>query len=254
MNAIMNAIQTRELTKRYKTKTAVDKINLTVSEGELFALLGVNGAGKTTTVRMLTCLSEPTDGECSVCGKNCVSEQNEVKKLVGISPQDTAVAENLTVYENLKLVCGIYGYPKEEAESKIAKMFSLFRMDEVKNSRAKTLSGGWKRKLSIAMALISEPKVLFLDEPTLGLDVLARRELWSVVESLKGKITIVLTTHHMEEAEHLADRIAIMLEGKIAAVGTLSELEKLSGKTGLEESFVEIAQKYGIKGAVGQDE
>lgn len=240
----MYAIETRELTKKYKTKTAVDGISLAVNEGELFALLGVNGAGKTTTVRMLTCLSEPTGGECSVCGNDCISQQTEVKKVVGISPQDTAVAENLTVYENLKLVCGIYGYPKEEAENKIAKMFSLFRMDEVKNARAKTLSGGWKRKLSIAMALICEPKVLFLDEPTLGLDVLARRELWSVVESLKGKITIVLTTHHMEEAEHLADRIAIMLEGKIAAIGTLSELETLSGKTGLEESFVEIAEKF----------
>ena len=248
---IMNAIETRGLTKRYKTKTAVDGIDLEVKEGELFALLGVNGAGKTTTVRMLTCLSEPTSGECSVCGNDCVSEQSEVKKLVGISPQDTAVAENLTVYENLKLVCGIYGYPKEESENKISKMFTLFRMDEVKNSRAKTLSGGWKRKLSIAMALISEPRVLFLDEPTLGLDVLARRELWSVVESLKGKITIILTTHHMEEAEHLADRIAIMLEGKIAAVGTLAELEKLSGKTGLEESFVKIAEKFGKSSKIG---
>ena len=245
----MNAIETRGLTKRYKTKTAVDGLGLTVAEGELFALLGVNGAGKTTTVRMLTCLSEPTSGECKVCGKSCTNEQSEVKQVVGISPQDTAVAENLTVLENLKLVCGIYGFPKEEAESRISEMMKLFRMDEVGNSRAKTLSGGWKRKLSIAMALISKPKVLFLDEPTLGLDVLARRELWSVVESLKGKITIVLTTHHMEEAEHLADRIAIMLEGKIAAIGTLAELEKLSGKTGLEESFVEIAENFRKKGA-----
>lgn len=245
----MNAIETRGLTKKYKTKTAVDGLDLTVAEGELFALLGVNGAGKTTTVRMLTCLSEPTSGECRVCGKDCVKEQSEVKQVVGISPQDTAVAENLTVLENLKLVCGIYGYSKEETESKISEMMNLFRMDEVGNSRAKTLSGGWKRKLSIAMALISKPKVLFLDEPTLGLDVLARRELWSVVEELKGKITIVLTTHHMEEAEHLADRIAIMLEGKIAAIGTLAELEQISGKTGLEESFVEIAEKFRKRGA-----
>lgn len=248
----MNAIETRELTKKYKTKTAVDGITLTVREGELFALLGVNGAGKTTTVRMLTCLSEPTSGECSVCQNSCITQQTEVKKLVGISPQDTAVAENLTVLENLKLVCGIYGYSKEDTESKLSKMITLFRMDEVKHSRAKTLSGGWKRKLSIAMALICEPKVLFLDEPTLGLDVLARRELWSVVESLKGKITVILTTHHMEEAEHLADRIAIMLEGKIAAIGTLSELEALSGKSGLEESFVEIASSFG-KGATNNE-
>lgn len=244
----MNAIETKNLTKRYKTKTAVNGLDLTVPEGELFALLGVNGAGKTTTVRMLCCLSEPTDGECFVCGNNCVTQSEKVKQLVGISPQDTAVAENLTVYENLLLVCGIYGYSKEKTAQKTEEMMTLFRMDEVRNSRAKTLSGGWKRKLSIAMALICEPKVLFLDEPTLGLDVLARRDLWNVVEQLKGKITIVLTTHHMEEAEHLADRIAIMLEGDIAAIGTLSELEQLSGKSGLEESFVAIAENF-VKGA-----
>ncbi len=241
----MNAVEAHGLTKKYKTKIAVDGIDLEVKEGELFALLGVNGAGKTTAVRMLTCLSKPTSGECFVCENNCVSRQSEVKKLIGISPQDTAVAENLTVTENLKLICGIYGYSKAVTTEKISEMTRLFRMGEVKNSRAKTLSGGWKRKLSIAMALISEPKVLFLDEPTLGLDVLARRELWSVVEQLKGRITIILTTHYMEEAERLADRIAIMFSGKIAVQGTLSEIERLSGKTGLEESFVEFAEKYG---------
>lgn len=245
----MNAIETRKLTKRYKNKTAVSELNLTIAEGELFALLGVNGAGKTTTVRMLSCLSKPTSGECFVCGKNCVAEPQAVKEIIDISPQDTAVADNLTVYENLRLICGIYGYSKEKTAAKIEEMMKLFNMDEVRNSRSKTLSGGWKRKLSIAMALISEPKVLFLDEPTLGLDVLARRDLWRVVEELKGKITIVLTTHHMEEAEHLADRIAIMLEGNIAALGTLDELEKLSGKKGLEESFVEIAEQFGKKAA-----
>lgn len=241
----MNAVEARRLTKKYKTKIAVDGIDLEVKEGELFALLGVNGAGKTTAVRMLTCLSKPTDGECFVCENNCVSNQSEVKKLIGISPQDTAVAENLTVSENLKLICGIYGYSKVKTTEKISEMIRLFRMSEVKNSRAKTLSGGWKRKLSIAMALISEPKVLFLDEPTLGLDVLARRELWSVVEQLKGRITIILTTHYMEEAERLADRIAIMFSGKIAVKGTLSEIENLSGKTGLEESFVKFAEQFG---------
>lgn len=245
----MNAIETKKLTKRYKTKTAVSELDLTVNEGELFALLGVNGAGKTTTVRMLSCLSEPTSGECFVCGKSCIKESKAVKEIIDISPQDTAVADNLTVFENLRLICGIYGYSKEKTSAKIEEMIKLFNMDEVRNSRSKTLSGGWKRKLSIAMALISEPKVLFLDEPTLGLDVLARRDLWSVVEELKGKITIILTTHHMEEAEHLADRIAIMLEGQIAALGTLSELEELSGKQGLEESFVAIAEKYGKKAA-----
>ena len=245
----MNAIETGKPTKRYKTKTAVSELDLTVKEGELFALLGVNGAGKTTTVRMLSCLSEPTSGECFVCEKSCIKEPQAVKEIIDISPQDTAVADNLTVFENLRLICGIYGYSKEKTSEKIEEMIKLFNMEEVRNSRSKTLSGGWKRKLSIAMALISEPKVLFLDEPTLGLDVLARRDLWSVVEELKGKITIVLTTHHMEEAEHLADRIAIMLEGQIAALGTLAELEQMSGKQGLEESFVAIAEKYGKKAA-----
>lgn len=244
----MNAIETKNLTKRYKTKTAVSGLSLTVREGELFALLGVNGAGKTTTIRMLSCLSKPSDGECYVCGHNCITEQSAVKRLIGISPQDTAVAENLTVLENLRLMCGIYGYSPEKTKQRINEMITLFKMNEVANSRAKTLSGGWKRKLSIAMALISEPKVLFLDEPTLGLDVLARRELWSVVEELKAKITIVLTTHYMEEAEALSDRIAIMIDGNLAALGTLSELEAQSGESGLENVFVKIAGEFG-KGA-----
>ena len=241
----MYAIETKKLTKRYKNKTAVSQLDLTVNEGELFALLGVNGAGKTTTIRMLACLSKPTSGECSVCGCNCASQSDEVKKVIGISPQDTAVAENLTVLENLRLICGIYGYSAGSTAERIEKMTKLFKFTEVLNSRAKTLSGGWKRKLSIAMALICEPKVLFLDEPTLGLDVLARRELWGVVESLKGKITIVLTTHYMEEAEQLSDRIAIMIDGKVAALGTLSELEQQSGQTGLEDVFVKIAGDFG---------
>lgn len=244
----MNAIETKSLTKRYKSKTAVSELSLTVGEGELFALLGVNGAGKTTTIRMLSCLSKPTSGECNVCGHSCATEQAAVKNIVGISPQDTAVAENLTVLENMRLICGIYGYSPEKTKQRIDAMTSLFRMDEVANSRAKTLSGGWKRKLSIALALIAEPKVLFLDEPTLGLDVLARRELWSVVEELKGKITIVLTTHYMEEAEALSDRIAIMIDGSLAALGALSELEAQSGESGLENTFVKIAAEFG-KGA-----
>lgn len=243
----MNAIETVKLTKKFKTKTAVNNLDLSIGEGELFALLGVNGAGKTTTVRMLCCLSAPTSGECFICGNNCVTEAEKVKEIVSISPQDTAVAENLTVYENLSLMCGIYGYSKEDSEKRISEMSTLFNFEGVANSRAKTLSGGWKRKLSIAMALISHPKVLFLDEPTLGLDVLARRELWSVVRSLKGKITVVLTTHHMEEAEELADRIAIMINGHLAALGTLPELEEQTGEKGLEDTFVKIAEDFGKK-------
>lgn len=240
----MLAIETKVLTKKYKSKTVVDGLNLTVEEGELFALLGVNGAGKTTTIRMLTCLAKPSSGECSVCGHNCVSDFAAVKKLVGISPQDTAVAENLTVRENLELMCGIYGFLREKAQSRINEMIELFNMQDVENSRAKTLSGGWKRKLSIAMALISEPKLLFLDEPTLGLDVIARRELWKVIRELKSRITIILTTHYMEEAENLADRIAVMISGHMAALGTLSELEQQTGKSGLENVFVKITDNF----------
>ena len=237
----MNAIETKKLTKRYKTKTAVSELDLTVNEGELFALLGVNGAGKTTTVRMLSCLSEPTSGECFVCGKSCIKESQAVKEIIDISPQDTAVADNLTVFENLRLICGIYGYSKEKTSAKIEEMIKLFNMDEVRNSRSKTLSGGWKRKLSIAMALITEPKVLFLDEPTLGLDVLARRELWELVRSLKGKMTIILTTHYMEEAESLSDRIGVMINSNLVTVGTPEEIMKNTDTQSIEDAFVKIA-------------
>ncbi len=239
------AVEARNLTKKYKTKVAVDGINLKVEEGELFALLGVNGAGKTTTIRMFSCLSTPTEGEAFINGYNCGTEPSAVKAQIGISTQDTAVAENLTVRENLEFIAQVYGFDKAKVKERAEEMIALFKMNEVENCRAKTLSGGWKRKLSIAMALISEPKVLFLDEPTLGLDVLARRELWKAIEALKGKITILLTTHYMEEAEALSDRIAVMIDGKVVACGTLSELEQLSGKTGLENAFVEIAERNG---------
>ena len=239
----MKIIEAKALTKKYKEKTAVNSISLNVEKGELFALLGVNGAGKTTTIRMLSCLSAPTSGEAYVGGHSCVTESSAVKAMIGISPQDTSVAEKLTVRENLEFISKVYGFDKEKIKKRTEEMINIFRMQEVENTRAKTLSGGWKRKLSIAMALISEPKVLFLDEPTLGLDVLARRELWKLIEALKGRMTIILTTHYMEEAEALSDRIAVMVNGKIAAVGTLEEIEKISGKKGLEESFVEIAEK-----------
>ena len=241
----MIAVEARNLTKKYKTKTAVDGISLQVEQGELFALLGVNGAGKTTTIRMLSCLSTPTAGEAFVNGHSCAKEPSAVKEVIGISTQDTAIAENLTVRENLEFIARVYGFDKDRVRVRTDEMIMAFKMDEVENARAKTLSGGWKRKLSIAMALISEPKVLFLDEPTLGLDVLARRELWRAIEALKGKITIILTTHYMEEAEALSDRIAIMIDGKIATFGTLAEIEALTGKTGLEDAFVEIAERSG---------
>lgn len=238
----MNAIETKGLTKVFGKKTAVDHIDLQIQEGELLALLGVNGAGKTTTIRMLSGLSEPTEGSCAVCGFDCKSRIGQVKEIIGLSPQDTAVAENLTVAENLHFMAQVHGLTGQEKQKRVSEMIAAFHMEEVASSRAKTLSGGWKRKLSIAMALISQPRVLFLDEPTLGLDVLARRELWRTIESLKGRVTVLLTTHYMEEAQQLADRIAVMINGRIAAMGSLSELENLTGKTGLEEAFVAIAE------------
>ena len=231
-----NAIVTNGLIKRYKDKTAVDGISMTVEEGKLVALLGVNGAGKTTTIRMLTCLSKPTAGTAQVLG-------HEVKKLVGISTQDTAVAENLTVRENLEFMASLY-LDKNRIEGAVEKAIEAFGLEEFRNKKAKHLSGGWKRKLSIAMAIIGEPKILFLDEPTLGLDVLARRQLWTEIEEIKKHMTIVLTTHYMEEAEALADEIFVMIDGKVAADGTLSELEARTGKKGLEEVFVKIAEEY----------
>lgn len=238
----MPAIRTEKLTKRYDTKTAVDQLELQVEEGELFALLGVNGAGKTTTIRMLTGLSAPTGGRAEVFGRDVLKETNAVKEMVGISPQDTAVAENLTVEENLRFMAEIFGKDWRRAVDTAIEDFSL---GEVRNKRAKTLSGGWKRRLSIAMAIIGEPKILFLDEPTLGLDVLARRELWSVIRRLQSHMTIILTTHYMEEAEALADRIGIMMNGRLVRLGTLQELEEETGVKGLEEVFVTIAEKEG---------
>ena len=236
-------IRTNGLTKKYGQKTAVDGLDLTVYEGELFSLLGVNGAGKTTTIRMLSCLSKPTAGEAFVCGHNVMEEPQEVKKIIGISTQDTAVAERLTVRENLEFMAALHYADKTVVRERTEEMIEVFRFQEVENQQARTLSGGWQRKLSIAMALIGDPKVLFLDEPTLGLDVLARRELWKLIEKLKLHRTIILTTHYMEEAEALSDRIAIIQGGRLRALGTLSEIEEQAGVKGLENAFVEIAGK-----------
>ena len=236
------AIRTENLIKRYKDKTAVDGLTLSVKEGELIALLGVNGAGKTTTVKMLTCLTKLTEGRAEIMGHDVAKEPDEVKRSVGVSPQDTSVAENLTVKENLEFMAAIY-LPKDKADAAVTRTIEAFGLGEFRNKKAKLLSGGYKRKLSIAMAVIGEPKVLFLDEPTLGLDVLARRQLWREIEALKKNMTIVLTTHYMEEAQSLADRIVIMNEGKVMAAGTLEELENMTGKKGLEDVFVSIAEE-----------
>ncbi|MBP5281010.1 MAG: ABC transporter ATP-binding protein [Lachnospiraceae bacterium] len=236
------AIKASQLTKKYGEKVAVDHVDLQVYEGEMLALLGVNGAGKTTTIRMLSGLSTPTAGTAEIMGNDVIKRKDAVKNLVGVSPQDTAVAENLTVQENLEFMAGIYLENKEETKHRVEEIIQTFHLEEVRAKRAKTLSGGWKRKLSIAMAIIGNPKVLYLDEPTLGLDVLARRELWREIEGLKSQMTIILTTHYMEEAEALADRIAIMIGGRIVKIGTLAQLEEETGKKGLEEVFVTVAE------------
>ncbi len=235
-----NAIVIDGLKKEYGKRAAVNAISLNVEQGTLFSLLGVNGAGKTTTIKMLTGLTKPTSGEAYVMGRSINTELAKVKKLVSVSPQETAVAPNLTVRENLEFIAGIYGMDRKYAREKTDELVRKFSMEEVGKSKAKTLSGGWQRRLSIAMALITEPKILFLDEPTLGLDVIARRELWQIINSVKKNVTIVLTTHYMEEAEKLSDKVAVMVKGEIKAVGTVSELLQRTGKQNLEETFVSI--------------
>lgn len=236
-----DAIIIQNLTKKYGDKTVVDGLTLNVREGELFSLLGVNGAGKTTTIKMLSCLSVPTGGDALMLGDSIIGEPQKVKAKTNVSPQETAVARNLTVLENLEFAAGIYGATSEEAKAAARKQIKDFSLEDVEKKRAKTLSGGYARRLSIAMALISDPQILFLDEPTLGLDVLARRELWKVIEGLKGKVTVILTTHYMEEAEALSDRIGIMENGKLRAVGTAQELIERTGAKNFEEAFVALA-------------
>ena len=239
----MEAIKTKGLRKCYKSITAVDSLDLRIQKGELFSLLGVNGAGKTTTIKMLTCLTRPTAGEAFVGGHSITKEGELVKRIIGVSPQETAVAPNLTVRENLELICGIHGFSREKTAGKIEELSRQFDLETVLNRRAGKLSGGWQRRVSIAMALIGEPEILFLDEPTLGLDVLARHELWDVIRAMKGRITIILTTHYMEEAAALSDRIGIMKDGRLLAVGTVAELNEKAGTTDFEAAFVSIVRE-----------
>ena len=242
----MNAIQIVDLTKQYKEVTAVDGLNLTVGEGELFSLLGVNGAGKTTTIKMLCCLTRPTNGEAFLCGESILQSPERVKEIIGVSPQETAVAPNLTALENLLLMGGVHGLSGQAAQRRADELTQRFGLSPILSRRAGKLSGGWQRRLSIAMALVSAPEILFLDEPTLGLDVIARSELWDVIRALKGNTTIVLTTHYMEEAEALSDRIGVMRDGRLLALGTADDLKRLAGTDKFEDAFVKIV-KEGVK-------
>lgn len=239
----MEAIRTERLSKRYKDILAVNRLDLAVEQGELFALLGVNGAGKTTAIKMLSCLTRPTGGEAWLDGKSILSQAAEVKQRIGVSPQETAVAPNLTAEENLLLMCGVHGFSKEKSRQKAAELAAQLGLAPVLHRRAGKLSGGWQRRLSIAMALVSQPEILFLDEPTLGLDVLARSDLWDTVRSLKGRITIVLTTHDLEEAEALSDRVGVMKDGRLLALGTPEELKRQTGSDRFEEAFVKLVKE-----------
>ena len=239
----MQAIETTALTKRYGKLTALDRLDLQVHRGELFSLLGVNGAGKTTAIKLLTCLSKPTEGDARVGGHSITKEPDRVKALIGVSPQETAVAPNLSVEENLALICGIHGFSKEKTARRIGELSAQFSLDSVLKRKAGKLSGGWQRRVSIAMALISQPQILFLDEPTLGLDVLARHELWDIIQALKGHVTIILTTHYMEEAQALSDRIGILKDGQLLAVGTAAELMDRAGTGDFETAFVSIVKE-----------
>ena len=238
----MDAIRIEGLTKKYKDIVAVDNLNLTVHKGELLSLLGVNGAGKTTTIKMLSCLTQPTSGDAFLNGKSISKDTAAVKSLIAVSPQETAIAPGLSVQENLELMCGVHGFTKEKQNAKISELTDLLGLESVSKKKAGKLSGGWQRRLSIAMALISEPEILFLDEPTLGLDVLARSDLWDLIRSLKGKVTIILTTHYMEEAEALSDRIAIMKDGKLLICDTADKIKEAADTDNFEQAFVRIVK------------
>ncbi len=239
----MQAIETTNLTKTYRDVTAVDHLNLCIERGELFALLGMNGAGKTTTIKLLSCLTKPTSGDAVVEGNSVTQDAAGVKRVIGVSPQETAVAPHLSVRENLELLCGVYGFSKERRRVKIADLTAQFGLQPILSKKAGKLSGGWQRRLSIAMALVSDPSVLFLDEPTLGLDVIARTELWEHIRALKGRTTVILTTHYMEEAAALADRIGVMKNGKLIAVGTAHELMEQTATSTLENAFIALVKE-----------
>ena len=241
-----NAIEIKNLTKQYRDVLAVDHLSLDVRQGELLSLLGVNGAGKTTTIKMLCCLTAPTEGDAYLLGKSILTDASAVKSIIAISPQETAVAPGLSVKENLDLICGVHGFAKDKKEAKIAELSALLGLEKVMKRKAGKLSGGWQRRLSIAMALISEPRILFLDEPTLGLDVLARSDLWDIIRALKGKVTVILTTHYMEEAEALSDRIAIMKDGRLLVCDTADAIKQSAGTDNFEQAFIHIVKEVRV--------
>ena len=237
---VRKMIRAEHLTKKYKNLTAVDDLSLTLNDDSLYALLGTNGAGKTTTIKMLSTLITPTSGKIFYDDYSLPKDTQTVREFINLSPQETAIAANLSVKENLEFMAGVYGI---QDKTRINYLVEKFHLDEVLKQKASTLSGGWQRKLSIALSLINKPKILFLDEPTLGLDVIARKELWNVIEGLKKEMLIILTTHYMEEAEELADQVGIIAHGKLITQGTVSELLKQTKTTKLEDAFVKLVME-----------
>ena len=239
----MIAIETKNISKAYGEMKAVDDVSISVNKGEVYSLLGMNGAGKSTLIKILCGLIEPTSGGGSILGYDLLKETNQIKEVIAVSPQETAIAPNLTVYENLDLMAGLNGDHKAKRMEIVEEIMDRLSLEPYRDQRSKTLSGGWQRRLSIAMALVSEPDILFLDEPTLGLDVLARHELWEVIRSLKGKVTSILTTHYLEEARNLSDRICILQNGKIKALGTADELVRQTNTASFEDAFVKLVKE-----------
>ncbi len=235
----MNIITIDNVCKNYKKKKALDNVCLEIEQGELFGLLGVNGAGKTTLIKILCGLSKKSSGTIVINNFDLDNEIDKIKKIIGISPQETSVANNLTVKENLEFFAHIYHKNVLEI---INELVDIFNLNEVLNQRAKTLSGGYKRRLSIAIALISKPKILFLDEPTLGLDVFSRRELWQIIKKLQKSTTIILTSHYLEEIENLCDRVAILSKGKLLKKGTIEEIKQSTKTDTFEDAFIKLLE------------
>ncbi|MBR2441680.1 MAG: ABC transporter ATP-binding protein [Clostridia bacterium] len=235
----MDIITIENVCKNYPTKKALDNVSITIKEGELFGLLGVNGAGKTTLIKILCGLTRKTSGTIKINNYDLDKEIDKIKEMIDISPQETSVANNLTVKENLEFFANIYN---NNNTNTINEIIDIFNLNEVINQRAKTLSGGYKRRSSIAIALISKPKILFLDEPTLGLDVFARRELWNIIRKLQKDITIILTSHYLEEIENLCDRVAILSNGKLLKTGTIEELKQITNTQNFEDAFIKLVE------------
>lgn len=238
---VRTMIEIKNITKKYSKLVAVDNVSFEIQDKECFALLGFNGAGKTTLINILTTGMLPTSGTAIINNFDLVKEQEKIRKIINISPQESAVAKNLTVRENLALIASLYNI--QDKNSKIDAIISKFGLKEKENVRCKKLSGGQIRRVSIALAMITEPQILFLDEPTLGLDVKSRKILWEIISELKNSLTILLTTHYLEEVEFLADRIGIISRGQIKAIGTRDEILKVTETDSLEDALLKLSEE-----------